>query len=100
MSNIRTIIAFALVAACIALAVFAPFVAPFDPFRGGADALLPPGANGHGWAPITWGATFGRTDLWRAGLARGRHFCRAQRSILGIIVGSLAGFSADGLTAC
>ena len=46
MSDLRTFLAFGVVLAFVMLAVFAPLVAPRDPFKGGADALLAPGNQG------------------------------------------------------
>lgn len=93
MSTVRTSMALVLVAGCIAIALLAPLVAPFDPFRGGADALLGPGVRGH-----LMGTDHLGRDIWselifgaRVSLAVGVS-AALSASILGVIVGSLAGF--------
>jgi peptide/nickel transport system permease protein len=93
MSNLRTLLALGLVLVSIVLAVFAPFFAPFDPFRGGADALLAPGAKGfvlgsdHLGRDILSELIFGARVSLAVGIT-----AALSASIIGIIVGSLAGF--------
>ncbi len=93
MARLRTLLAFSLVLASIALAIFAPFVAPVDPFKGGADALMPPGSQGfllgsdHLGRDILSELIFGARVSLAVGIS-----AALSASILGIIVGSLAGF--------
>jgi peptide/nickel transport system permease protein len=93
MARLRTLFAFGLVLAVVVLAVFAPIVAPSDPFKGGADALLPPGSQGfvlgsdHLGRDILSELIFGARVSLAVGIS-----AALSASILGIIVGSLAGF--------
>jgi peptide/nickel transport system permease protein len=93
MARLRTLLAFGLVLASVALAVFAPIVAPSDPFKGGADALLPPGSrefllgSDHLGRDILSELIFGARVSLAVGIS-----AALSASILGIIVGSLAGF--------
>ncbi|HEX9116364.1 MAG TPA: ABC transporter permease [Anaerolineae bacterium] len=93
MTHPRTILALLAVAFFAVLAIFAGAIAPHDPFVGGSNALLPPGSAGY------WLGTdnLGR-DVWtqvifgaRISLAVGIA-AAGSASVLGILVGSLAGF--------
>ncbi len=93
MANLRTGIAFSLIALCVVAAVFAPFLAPFDPFRGGADALLPPGSKSfilgsdHLGRDVLSELIFGARVSLAVGIS-----AALSASVLGLVVGSLAGF--------
>jgi peptide/nickel transport system permease protein len=93
MARLRTLFAFALVFASVALAIFAPIVAPSDPFKGGADALLPPGSrefllgSDHLGRDILSELIFGARVSLAVGIS-----AALSASVLGIVVGSLAGF--------
>ena len=93
MSNLRTFFAFALVVGAILVAVFAQAIAPFDPFKGGSDALLSPGTKNyllgtdHLGRDILSELIFGARVSLAVGIS-----AALSASILGIIVGSLAGF--------
>jgi peptide/nickel transport system permease protein len=93
MLNLRTVIAFTAIVLCFVLAVFAQFIAPFDPFRGGADALLAPGTKNyllgtdHLGRDIFSELIFGARVSLAVGIS-----AALSASILGVIVGSLAGF--------
>lgn len=93
MTSPRTLLALLPVLILVVLALIAPLIAPYDPFLGGRDALLPPGTPGH------WLGTdnLGR-DLWtqviygaRISLAVGVA-AATSASLLGTLIGSLAGF--------
>ncbi len=93
MSNLRTWLALGLVLACIALAVCAPVVAPFDPFKGGADALRPPGTNGHLFGTDHLGRDILSELIFGAQVSLSVGVSAAlSASLLGIVIGSLAGF--------
>lgn len=93
MANLRTLLAFGLVLAFILLAVFAPFVAPFDPFRGGADALLAPGTKNYLLGTDHLGRDIFSELIFGARVSLAVGISAAfSASILGIIIGSLAGF--------
>ena len=93
MARLRTLFAFGLVLGAVALALLASVVAPYDPFKGGANALLPPGSAGfilgsdHLGRDILSELIFGARVSLAVGIS-----AALSASILGIIVGSLAGF--------
>lgn len=89
----RGFLALGIILLLVLLAVFAPLLTPYGPFQGSLDALQPPGSPGH------WMGTdhLGR-DVWTQ-LAFGARVSLAvgiaaafSASIIGIIVGSAAGF--------
>ncbi|MCW1968371.1 MAG: ABC transporter permease [Anaerolineae bacterium] len=75
-----------LIALFMVMAIFAPWLAPFDPFKGGPNALLPPGTQQYG---------LGSDHLGRDVLSQLVYGARSS-----LLVGLLAAFSASliGLT--
>ncbi len=93
MSNVRTLLALGLVAACIILAVLAPVFAPFDPFRGGADALRAPATGGHVMGTDHLGRDILSELIFGARVSLAVGISAALSAVLlGIVVGSTAGF--------
>jgi ABC-type dipeptide/oligopeptide/nickel transport system permease subunit len=91
MSNLRTLVALGIVVGCVALAILAPLIAPFDPYRGGQDALLPPGAAGHSLGTDHLGRDVLSEVIFGARVSLAVGISAAlSASLLGIIIGSLS----------
>ncbi len=92
-ARLRTGLALSLVLVTTALAALAPVVAPTDPFKGGADALMPPASRGFPLGSDHLGRDILSELIYGARVSLAVGISAAlSASILGIIFGSLSGF--------